>query len=373
MKKSNHKSSNAKSGIRPPRSLPISEWPKAYQQAWEEACRPGTRLRRGRASHYAQVSRDDFASRCGAFLGFLQRSGSLDPNAAAAAQVTPSNVEPYVAELNERVRSVTVWNCIYKLRMAATLLDPKANFSWLAEIEKDLALVMVPRNKFNRVVLSERLVEAGLTLVAEAELSEKSAFERAKAIRNGLMIALLAVCPIRVKNFAALEIGHTFKMVEGCWWISLPYKSTKTKASEERPVPEFLNHAIDLYLRVARPALIGSRPTTSSLWISSRTGQRYTTKNLGTLISKITFRTIGVDVSPHLFRTAGATTAAMYGGDNPHLASALLGHGDSRVTYQHYVRGTSIIAAKEYAAIIRQYYKPTKPHSGADLPLTPED
>ena len=30
-----------------------------------------------------------------------------------------------------------------------------------------------------------------------------------------------------------------------------------------------------------------------------------TTKNLGTLISKITRETIGVDVSPHLFRTAG--------------------------------------------------------------------
>src|SRR5271168_1242313 len=54
---------------------------------------------------------------------------------------------------------------------------------------------------------------------------------------------------------------------------------------------------------------------TNSLWISSRTGQRYTTKNLGTLISKITLQTIGVDVSPHLFRTAAATTAAMYGGD----------------------------------------------------------
>src|SRR5262249_52658042 len=45
-------------------------------------------------------------------------------------------------------------------------------------------------------------------------------------------------------------------------------------------------------------------------WISSRTGGRFTYKNLGTLISKITFRTLGVDVSPHLFRTAAASTAA---------------------------------------------------------------
>lgn len=62
-----------------------------------------------------------------------------------------------------------------------------------------------------------------------------------------------------------------------------------------------------------------------------------------------------MDVSPHLFRTAGATTAALYGGDTPHLASALLGHTDARVTYEHYNRATSINAAKAYAALVKQY------------------
>jgi site-specific recombinase XerD len=169
------------------------------------------------------------------------------------------------------------------------------------------------------------------------------------------MIALLAACPIRVKNFAALEIGVTFKEVDGNWWITLPYKSTKTKSPEERPVPEFLNHAIELYLKQARPVLIGTRLETNLLWISSITGQRYTTKNLGTLISKTTFQTVGVDVSPHLFRTAAATTAAMYGADNPYLSSGVLGHTDPRVTYEHYVRATTVKAAKEWGAILRQY------------------
>jgi integrase len=80
-----------------------------------------------------------------------------------------------------------------------------------------------------------------------------------------------------------------------------------------------------------------------------------TTKNLGTLISKITYRTLGVDVSPHLFRTAAATTAAMYGGSTPYLASAVLGHTDPRVTQEDYNRASSIEAAKIYAAIIQQF------------------
>ena len=146
-------SSVAKSAREHPRSLPVHEWPDADRRAWEDACRPGSRLKPGGAASYlAQVSRDDFARRYGAFLGFLQRNGRLECDAAAAAQVTLSNVEAYITDLTARVRSVTVYNCIYKLRRAAELLAPTADFSWLAEIEKDLALVMEPRSKFDRLV-----------------------------------------------------------------------------------------------------------------------------------------------------------------------------------------------------------------------------
>jgi integrase len=97
--------------------------------------------------------------------------------------------------------------------------------------------------------------------------------------------------------------------------------------------------------------LLGSSPPTNALWISSTTGRRLTTKNLGTLISKITLETIGVDVSPHLFRTAAASTAAAYGGNTPHLASAILNHADPRVTENHYNRASSMSASKIYARI----------------------
>jgi hypothetical protein len=309
MKNTDTKRARKRSSHAGPRSLPIREWPKADRTAWEEACRPGHRFKPGGAASYlAEVSRQDFASRYGAFLGFLQRTGRLDLQAAAAAQVTPSNVGPYIAELKSRdVTSVTVWNCVYKLRRAGELLDPNVSLSWLAEIEKDLALVMEPKSKFDRVVLIGRLLEAGLTLIAEAQEFAKSDFERAKDIRNGLMIALLALCPIRVKNFAALEIGGTFKQVNSSWWIAVPQFNTKTRTNfEERRVHHCLNDAIEAYLTKSRPALMKSGKPTSALWISSRTGQRYTTKNLGTLISKITRQTIGVDVSPHLFPNSGS-------------------------------------------------------------------
>src|SRR5262249_30279352 len=141
-----------------PRSLLVHEWPDADQRAWQDACRPGSRLKPGgSASYLAPVSRDSFARRYGAFLAFLKRNGRLEQYAAAAAQVTTANVAAYIDELTARVRSVTTYNCIYHLRRAAELLAPTIDFSWLAEIEKDLALGMEPRSKSDRLVLARRL------------------------------------------------------------------------------------------------------------------------------------------------------------------------------------------------------------------------
>jgi integrase len=200
--------------------------------------------------------------------------------------------------------------------------------------------------------ITGQLVEAGLTLVAEAQEFATTDLARAQGVRNGLMVALLALCPIRLKNFAALEIGQTFKDIHGRWWITLPGNMTKSCRPDERLVPTWLNRYIDVYLNQSRPVLLGSRPPKNALWISSTTSRPMTAKNIGTLISKITLETLGVDLSPHLFRTAAASTAAMYGGNTPHLASALLNHTDPRVTEEHYNRASSMSAAAAYALII---------------------
>jgi len=192
-------------------------------------------------------------------------------------------------------------------------------------------------------------------LVEESERFACNDLARARGVRNGLMIALLALCPIRPKNFAALEIGKTFKNIHGRWWIALPGEITKSGRPDERCVPPWLNRCIDIYLDQSRPVLLGSELHTNALWISSTTGRAMRTKNMGTLISKITLETLGIDVSPHLFRTAAASTAAMYGGNTPHLASALLNHTDPRVTEEHYNRASALTAAAAYADIISEF------------------
>jgi hypothetical protein len=146
------------------RSLPIEFWPEADHKAWISASRPSQRLNRGGAgSHMKAVTLADLARRYGYFIDCMNRRGLLDPTKAAGGHVTRANVDTYLQELTARVGSVTVQGSIYKLRRACELIDPARDLAWLADIEKDLALVMRPRSKANRWVLTEVLVEAGLT------------------------------------------------------------------------------------------------------------------------------------------------------------------------------------------------------------------
>ncbi|MBX9778231.1 MAG: site-specific integrase [Xanthobacteraceae bacterium] len=300
----------------------------------------------------AEVSRLDIARRYGMFLDFLERTGALDRNALAAAHTTPENVANYIGELQSRVRSVSVWNCIYKLRRCSEVLARQADFRWLSEIEKDIAFTMQPKSKYDRLVLSERLLEAAMALIIEAELSDCSPLERAKRVRNATMIAFLSLCPIRAKNFAGLQIGTTFRNIAGVWWITLPKQMTKSRNPLERQMPSLIRPIIDKYIDLYRPVLLRPDRPSNSLWPSVTRGAAMLPNNISTLISKITEEAIGISVSPHLFRTAVSSTAAIYGGDMPYLGSALLDHRDPRVNEDHYKRTSSMSAAQTYAELI---------------------
>jgi site-specific recombinase XerD len=341
------------------RSLALDLWPEPDRNAWNMACRPAARLKRGgAAAHLKAVTRNDLAQRYGYFLDFLDRRGLLRSDGPAAANVTAENVDAYIAELKERVSSVTVYGSVSKLRRVAQLMAPDCDFTWLSDLERDLQLVMRPRSKFDRLVMAEVLAEAGLTLIHEAESSPNmTELARARQVRNGLMVALLALCPIRLKNFADLEIGRSFVRIRGRYWIVLSAEETKEKRPDERPIDELLTPFIDRYLSRYRPVLARTDKSSSALWLSSRNGPPMSYNRVRHMISMTTLATVGVDVSPHLFRTCGASTAAIHGGENPYLASALLHHTHPSVTESHYNRATSLTAAERFRAVVRQYEK----------------
>jgi integrase len=288
-------------------------------------------------------------------MDFIRRSEGLDPNAALVAYVTPDRVAQYVAELEKRVSSVTVQGSIYKLRRMTQLLKPAADLDWLCDLEKDLALVMQPRPKSGRLVYSHVLLRAGLTLMAEAHsVMKDTKLRRARQFRNGLMVGLLACHLIRLKNFAALEIGRTLRKVANDWWIVLSAADTKEKRADERKVDPCLVPYLELYIETYRPALVLGEGEENFLWCSFR-GGAMTYNAIERVIKQTTLASTGVDVCPHLFRTSGVSTVAVSAPDIPGLGAALLHHNDPRVTEDHYNHVESFKAAKAFGAFIRKY------------------
>ena len=119
------------------------------------------------------------------------------------------------------------------------------------EIERYLFSEMRPKSKWDRVVLTEIIIEAGLTLIAEGETAKKvTKLNRARMVRNGLMQAFLAAHPMRRKNFASLEIGRSIVKQNGTWWILLTAAETKEKRADERPIDDYIDKEIDAPVRL---------------------------------------------------------------------------------------------------------------------------
>src|SRR5919112_985145 len=75
-------------------------------------------------------------------------------------------------------------------------------------------------------------------------------------MRNGLMVALMALHPIRLKNFTDLELGTSLARIEDHWWIVLGAAETKAGRPDERQLDPALTQALALYLTWARPVLL---------------------------------------------------------------------------------------------------------------------
>jgi hypothetical protein len=134
------------------------------------------------------------------------------------------------------------------------------------------------------------------------------------------MIALLALCPIRLRNFAELCIGRQIRRIDETWWIILEAAETKSGRPDERPVPEILTAYIDRWLERWHPLFLEPG---DAFWPSTKGGSLAYTY-VGQIITETTFRELGVAVSPHLFRDCAVYTVATAAGDRMGIASGLL-------------------------------------------------
>ena len=101
-----------------------------------------------------------------------------------------------------------------------------------------------PSRKQGRIVGSKDLYALGLKLMSQARGSQ-SQRRSAVLFRDGLIIALLALRPLRRRNMADLTLGRDVIAVAGKWMIVLSPTLTKSHAALEYEWPESLIEALE--------------------------------------------------------------------------------------------------------------------------------
>ena len=170
--------------------------------------------------------------------------------------------------------------------------------------------------------------------------------------RDGLIIALLATRPLRLKNLTGLALERSLVRRGEGWWIMIPPEETKTHEPIEAPWPEALNTALATYLNACRPILCRlrnrwTRPVGTALWVSTH-GSPMGERALYDVIVGRTKTAFGRSVNPHLFRDCAATSIAIEDPAHVRIASQILGHRSAATTEKYYNQAQAIDAARRY-------------------------
>ena len=333
------------------RCKPLQEWPAADRDLWQAALVPGDLFEDGgsRARH-SPFSNRKAVDGYGRWLTWLDRQGLLEMTTAPADRIIPARVIAYVADLEKHNATLTLLSRLEELRAVALVMGPDRDWRWLNRLHSQIRVRHRPaRPKRPRLVPSHELFEVGIGLMARAE-QENTACAGAMVYRDGLIIALVAARPLRLRTLVGLDLDHTLVRRGGQWWIEFSESETKTHQPIELPWPEALVASLETYLARHRSVLAQlcrgpARPIGSALWISKR-GSPMTRSGIYARIITCTRAAFGRAINPHLFRDCAVTSTAI---DDPYhvgIAAPLLGHRSALTTERYYNQASGIEAAR---------------------------
>ena len=338
--------------------LPLEDWPEEDRVGWNAAFKAGDPFDDcGPGAHLADQTRKVLSYQYGRFLKFL---AAQHPDLLArppAERLDPKIIAQYVACLRQSCRETSVAIHLQHLRHALRLICPTSDWSWLLAIAKRIAAQATPRPARHHLVTSDRLYTLGIDLMDKASASaadfDKPSKAQAFQYRDGLIIALLALIPLRRRTLAALRIGRHLVKVGANWALDIPAEDTKTRRALDYPVSPELSGRIDVYLSKFRRRIPGAN-THDGLWASNK-GRRMGQNFINETVGKRTRQAFGFPVNLHRFRHAAATQWSIQDPTNVRGAKDLLGHSSFKTTEKHYIMAQSRIAGRALARAIGRY------------------
>jgi integrase/recombinase XerD len=286
-------------------------------------------------------------------LGFLKRNAMLEADQLPAERATPEYVQAYVRQLQREVAPRTVVSTLVGLKVMLKAMAPEANWSWLVDICNALNRRSRPGTaKYRRMRPTEEIYAAAaneLERLARTPLWRR--IDRV-AFRDTLMVALMALRPLRLTNFSSLKISEDFVLERDTWTIQIPGENVKNGQPLEFTFPDALLPHLDLYLKKVRPSFsrsLGFR----QLWLHYR-GTPLDVHSVYCRVVLVTKRLLGVAINPHLFRHCAATSLATQSPAAALASGALLGHRSITTTQRYYIRASALDASRTVNAVLQK-------------------
>ncbi len=334
--------------------LPMALWPAADKRAFDLALAPGDIFDEtcGPGAHLAEGTRRMITTAYRRWLGYLHRYHQDDLRLRPGERITQAHMRAFAKHLEAEVRATTVAHYINNLHYAAKLIEPSTDWCWLKSIASRLAALSTPEDRFCRLVPNAQVLDLGHELMVEAaDLHDYARRARETAYRDGLILALLSLWPIRRRAIASLTISRHVKSDEDGMTLVLYGEDAKSGRSERFRAPQDIASCLQRYLDEMRPAF----PAFSShdgLWASNK-GCPLTGGQIYNIVRRHTERRLGKPVSLHDIRRSAATFVAM---DAPELVSLIPGvlqHTGPEVSEKHYTLARSVEASHRFNSTIK--------------------
>ena len=287
----------------------------------------------------------------GRWLGFLAEYEPSVLSEDPVLRLTGDRLARYVDHLSQTTGSVGLHAYLAHLRDAVRVMRPGKVPPVLSQLVARLERQCRPQSKADRIVESSRLAASGIKLMKGAAGADgKNA--NVVAFRDGLMIALLAVRPIRRRTFALTRIGRHLRQIGEEWRLVFDGPDTKSDQPFEMTVPEQIVPFLKRYLREVRP-LIRRAHRHDGLWAGTK-GCPLNGQAIYGAIAARTRAEFGHPIGPHLFRHCAATTIAILQPERIGVARDLLTYASLTTTNAHYNKARSMEASRHYAGVLKQ-------------------
>jgi integrase/recombinase XerD len=257
--------------------LPLEQWPEIDRARWSAAQEPAGFLEAVKpASTWSAGHRGIVEAAYGRWLSFLARNQALDPSRPPGDRATVDQLREFVAELQSRMAPWSVSMTAGALLRMLMVLEPQQDWTVLAQAHRQLKRMATPsRDKMSRMVPATDLLALGIRLMDSwADVRPQQVY-RATQYRDGLMIALLICCPLRLRNLTEIVIGRHLLFDGRAYRLEFTAAEIKTSRPYHAAVPIELTRYVDDYLRVHRPvvqtfARADTPGTGGRLWLGRR-------------------------------------------------------------------------------------------------------